>query len=145
MRVFKQLQTEAGRRGEGVHDDREHARDVGICLRDGGIRFQPGEAFVAEISEGCLAALKLKGGDHGGILPIEKMKRSRQDTHDDAAVSVYQQRAADDGRIAAKLTRPIAIGENHGLGIIRQVIFAREQSADNGLHPQERKRPIRDA
>ena len=82
MGILKQLEAKSLRCRKAVHDDGEHARNIGVDLLHGHAGLEPGERLVAEVAEMDLAAVKVKSIDQRGIGHVEKMKFLRQHTND---------------------------------------------------------------
>ena len=77
VRVFEELEAEAGRRGKRAHDNRKHTSNVHIHLLDSDSWLEPGETLITEVAEMSFVAVKLKWSDYGGIFPIQEMKSLR--------------------------------------------------------------------
>src|SRR6266704_6817289 len=145
VRIFEELDAEAGRRRKGSHNNRKHASNVGVDLLDSDARLEPGETLIAEVAKMGFVTVKLERGDYGGIFPIKEVKSLRQDADDLPGFAVHNNVAADDGSIAAKFAAPIAVSEHDGLRSARRIILQGEGAAEQGRDAEERESAVCDS
>ncbi len=145
MRVFKELETEAGRRGERAHDNWKHASNVGIDLLDSDAWLEPGETVITEVAKIGFVAVKLKWSDNGGIFPVQEVKLLRQDADDLTRFAVHNDIAADRSGVTTKFAAPIAVGKHDGFGSARRIVLLGKGVAQHGRNTEERQSAIRNA
>src|SRR4029077_10480181 len=144
MCVLEELHAEARRSGKGSHNNRKHARNVGVDLYEGDAGLEPGESVVTEIPQVGFIAVKLKGNKNGWIILIQEMKPLRQDANNLPALAVHNDIAADDGGVTAKFAPPIAVSEHDGFGSAWRIILFGKGAAENGNNAEERKSAVGD-
>ena len=140
-RFLGHFETDAGGHGEFFEHEGEHARDIGICLRQGGAGFEARDGLEAEIPDECFGAVELQGLDQGGG-GIHEAEVRRHDADDLGGFAVDQDAPPDGGCLAAELALPVAVGEDHGLGAAGRIVFAGEPTAANGLHAKDGKNAV---
>ena len=100
VRIMKQIDTKARRRGKASQGDGNQPCHVRAGLRHGDSRLQPGECLVTEVPEIQLAAIPLEGHEERGIFVVEKTKSFGQHADDFTRLSVHCD-GAPDARIEA--------------------------------------------
>ena len=68
VRFLEHLHADAGSGRELLHEQRQHARDVGVGLRERHPGLKPGDRLVAEVAYEDLGTVELERDDDGGVL-----------------------------------------------------------------------------
>ena len=144
VRVLKQLDAEALRRGKRVHDDGQHARDVGVGLFECDAGLETRETVVAVVAEFHFAAIELEGSHDGGIAVVQEVERARKDSNDEAAVAIGDDGAAHNGAVAAEFAHPVPIAEHRGFRRGGLHVFDREKTASYRSDAEKRKQSVGD-
>jgi len=142
--IVKKFGAKARRGGEGTHDDRKHAGDVGVGLLKGDARLEAGEALLAEIAEGGFAAVPLEGENDGGILKIEEVEFGGHDTDDLVRSAVQQDVLTEDGGRSGELLLPEAVGDHNGIGRAGRIVLTGEGAAEQRGNAKEGKGAVGD-
>src|SRR6266704_375961 len=145
VRIFEELDAEAGRRRKGSHNNRKHASNVGVDLLDSDAWLEPGKTLVAEVAKMGFVTVKLKRDDDTGIFPVQEVKSLRQDADDLPGFSVYDDVAPDHGGVAAKFAAPIAVSQRGGFGSARRIILFGEGAAQHGRNAEEGESAVSNA
>ena len=126
--VVEHLARESGRHREPIRDDRDEARDVGVCLLQRHAGLQPRHTAVAEVGRVQLRPVEAEREDELRVA-IEEAEPRGKHADDLARLAVDDDRLADDGLIAAELAFPVSVAEDHALGRLRRVVVGREVRA----------------
>src|SRR6266571_7938777 len=145
VRIFEELDAEAGRRRKRTHNDGEHTSNVGIYLLDSDARLEPGETLIAEVAKMGFVTVKLKRDDDTGIFPVQEVKSLRQDADDLPGFAVHDDVAPDHGGVAAKFAAPIAVGEHGGFRSAGRIILFGEGAAEQERDAEERESAVSDS
>jgi hypothetical protein len=140
--VVEHLAREAGRHREPIRDDRDEARDVGVCLLQRNARLQPGHAAVAEVGRVQFRPVEAERQDELRVA-IEEAEPGGEHSDNLARLAVDDDRLAYDGLIAAELAFPVRVAQEHALGCFQRVVVGREVAPQDRVDVEEAQRAVR--
>ena len=102
-----------------LFEERDHARHVGVRLRQRDARLQPGHGLKVE--HHVVHAFELHRQQHVRI-GAQEPERGGQHADDLAGCAIDVERFAEDIRGAAKLALPVAVGQDHAQRAARRIV-----------------------
>ena len=104
----------AGRHRPGVQPDRQHPRDVGVCIGDRDAWLEAREPAKAEAADGEAAAIDSNRRDDFRLrLDVEEAEACGHDADDFGRARVDRELPSNHRRVAAKPPLPVAIRQDH--------------------------------
>ncbi len=124
-----------------LFEERDHARDVRVGLRERDTRLQPGQRLEVEHHEAHAFELHR---EQQVRIDAQEPERGGQHADDLADRTVDVDRCTEDIRGAAELALPVAVGQDHPQRAARGVVLLAEEAANCRLHAQKRQCRVRD-
>src|SRR5690348_1043522 len=125
-----------------AQSDGNQTCSVGGGLRDSRVWIEPREAEIEEVADLRFIAIQLKRHDEREVPLVKKTEGLRQDADDAVRAAVDDEGFADDGRIAAEIALPVAVGQDSGERRVRSVVRWREKPPERGGNTQCSERVV---